>query len=72
MSDKPQCAIDDDGTSQFVVFDGDRIAKRREPNTPSPYLGGARLPRHRTDGRFATGDREGKPLAAIMLFRPKR
>jgi hypothetical protein len=31
---QPECTIESDGLSLFVVFDGVRIAKRGEPSTP--------------------------------------
>ena len=31
---QPECTIESDGLSLFVVFDGFRIAKRGEPGTP--------------------------------------
>ena len=36
---QPECTIESEGLSLFVVFDGVRIAKRGEPGTPQAGRG---------------------------------
>jgi hypothetical protein len=76
MSSKHQCELESDGKSEFVVFNGIRIAKRGEPNTPQARTWEALVPGYRIIEEMGGSQLvivfEGKPVAAVIVFRPKR
>jgi hypothetical protein len=58
---QPECTIESDGLSLFVVFDGVRIAKRGEPGTPQAGTWVSLEPGYEVSG----GASEQDPLVVI-------
>ena len=76
MSDKHRCRIESDGKSEFVVFNGARIATRDQLDTPQARTWVTLVPGYRVidqmGGSQLVIEYEGKPVAAVIVFRPKR
>jgi hypothetical protein len=76
MTNKHQCRIESDGKSEFVVFDGVRIARRDQPDAPQARTWVTLVPGYRVIEQMGGSQLvilyEGKPVAAVIVFRPKR